>query len=291
MKILTHILAGTDFSPPATRAVGRATQLAAEHGATVEIVHVMPFIAAETLSRLGLRSKAIKQAERDARERLAADVQAARSSGVRVKGRVEYGRAASALASVAARSSTSLVVLGCRGERSLRDALIGTTAERFVERDSPDTLVVKTAPRSGYRRVLACAALDPMSERVITTAATISDAAQVTVLHAYEPLLELKLRSAGVQPDMIREHRRVARREAKDQLDELLDRVDLPRERLKSALRRGYPPRVILDTLSRQRFDLVVIGRRRSVVAELLLGRVAKHVLRGAPCDVLVMGR
>jgi hypothetical protein len=115
-------------------------------------------------------------------------MQAARSSGVRVKGRIELGPPP-ALANVATRSSTSLVVLGCRGERSLRDSLIGTTAERFVERDSPDTLVVKLAPRSGYRRVLACVALDPMSERVITTAAGISDAAQVTVLHAYEPLL------------------------------------------------------------------------------------------------------
>ncbi|HSA23719.1 MAG TPA: universal stress protein [Myxococcota bacterium] len=53
-KAIRRILAGTDFSRPASQAVLRAVMLAAEHSADLEIVHVAPRVDRARLRRLGL---------------------------------------------------------------------------------------------------------------------------------------------------------------------------------------------------------------------------------------------
>lgn len=50
----------------------------------------------------------------------------------------------------------------------------------------------------------------------------------------------------------------------------------------------GAPGPSIVRAADEGRFDVVVVGSRRHGVARVLLGSVAEHVVRHAPCPVLV---
>jgi len=61
-----------------------------------------------------------------------------------------------------------------------------------------------------------------------------------------------------------------------------------------TAIARGAPERVIVERAQARRTDLVVIGAREGLRAQLLpgphaLGHVARFVIDHAPCDVLLM--
>lgn len=60
---------------------------------------------------------------------------------------------------------------------------------------------------------------------------------------------------------------------------------------VRTALAHGSPGATIVRVADEGRFDLVVVGSHRRGVARVLLGSVAEHVVRHAPCPVLVARR
>jgi nucleotide-binding universal stress UspA family protein len=55
-----------------------------------------------------------------------------------------------------------------------------------------------------------------------------------------------------------------------------------------TTLAHGPPGAAIVRVADEGRFDLVVVGAQRHGVARVLLGSIAEHVARHAPCPVLV---
>jgi nucleotide-binding universal stress UspA family protein len=52
----------------------------------------------------------------------------------------------------------------------------------------------------------------------------------------------------------------------------------------------GTPAQAIMDVAGEQRIDLIIMGTHgRTGLAQVFLGSVAEHVVRQAPCPVLVM--
>ncbi len=58
---------------------------------------------------------------------------------------------------------------------------------------------------------------------------------------------------------------------------------------VETTLAHGSPGAAIAHVADAGRFDLVVVGSQRRGVARALLGSVAEHVVRHAPCPVLVV--
>lgn len=75
---------------------------------------------------------------------------------------------------------------------------------------------------------------------------------------------------------------------AQDELNKLVSKIDLPKERVSSAVRSGgiYPE--ILAEAEQWGADLIVIGSHRPAMSTYLLGSNAKTVVRHATCSVLV---
>jgi nucleotide-binding universal stress UspA family protein len=70
---------------------------------------------------------------------------------------------------------------------------------------------------------------------------------------------------------------------------ERVQRVGLQAE---SLLVQGTPTQMIVDTASEQGVDLIIMGTHgRTGLAHVFLGSVAEHVVRQAPCPVLVVRR
>lgn len=64
-----------------------------------------------------------------------------------------------------------MLVLGARGNNSLRDAFIGTTAERLLGKCQQPILIVKRPPKQPYARVLVPLDFTPNSEKTLRMAA------------------------------------------------------------------------------------------------------------------------
>ncbi len=288
-KTIQRILVGTDFSRSATNALHRAILLAKEHSARLEIVHVAPRIDRAMLRSLGLHPPDEAASDAERRERLQVARAAARKQGVVASVRLLKGGAATELALEAARLCADVVVLGCLGARSLKHALIGTTAERVIERWSGDTLIVRRAPAATYRVILASVALAPVSRSVVMSALSLSHDARILVLHTYQPPYELTLLSHHADSQSHAKHRAATRRAAVRGLDTLLAQCPVPEDRrLDRHVLYGEPSSTIPGVAVHHNADVIVVGKNMSLVEQLLLGSVTKKIVRAAASDVLV---
>jgi nucleotide-binding universal stress UspA family protein len=288
LKALKRILAGTDFSRPASHAVMRAALLAAEHSARLEIVHVTPGLDRAAVEGLDVDRSFRTGPGPVTEQRLEEARTLARRHGAAATIKLLKGAAAATLAIEATRLSADLVVVGCRGERSFKDALIGTTAERLLERWAGDTLAVRNAPRSAYGTVLACVALTPVSSSVVMSAVRLSARARLQVLHVYEPPYEMMLQSHHATSEALAKHRAAWKRESARGLAELLDQCPVPPDRHLEPLLRYGSPSLIPGIAVRHGADVLVVGKNQSVIEEFFLGSVTKNILRSASKDVLV---
>ncbi len=290
-KALKRILAGTDFSRPASHAVVRAALLATEHSARLEIVHVTPRLDRKALKGLDVDRSFCTGTDPVIEQHLEETRALVRKHGVTATIKLLKGGAAATLAGEAMRLSADLVVVGCRGERSFKDALIGTTAERVLERWTGDTLVVKDSPKGAYGTILACVALAPVSCSVVMSAVALSEQARLQILHAYEPMFEMKLISHNATGETIANHRAAAKGEAVRGLTELLDRCPVPSDRcLERHVLHGAPSTLIPGAAVRYGADVIVVGKNQSVLEAFFLGSVTKKIVRAARMDVLVSG-
>jgi universal stress protein A len=80
--------------------------------------------------------------------------------------------------------------------------------------------------------------------------------------------------------------------EAQKLLQASLDRVQHAGLQGDSLLVQGTPTQTIVDTAGAQAVDLIIMGTHgRTGLAHVFLGSVAEHVIRQAPCPVLVIRR
>jgi nucleotide-binding universal stress UspA family protein len=79
-------------------------------------------------------------------------------------------------------------------------------------------------------------------------------------------------------------------RDARRQLDAFVRTISLGGVPIMKEVWNGRPDREITRAARVHRADLVVIGTAgRTGIPYILLGSVAEHVMREAPCDVLVV--
>jgi nucleotide-binding universal stress UspA family protein len=283
------ILAATDFSAAARRAVERAARLAHECGAPLSLMHVLPGGALQDLRQwLGSGSAIEQQLHDDARQQLqqlAGELQAARR--VPVRSVEAAGSALDEIVREAEALDAALLVLGARGQGFLRRLVLGSTAERLLRRTTRPLLVVRQAVHGSYQRVLLALDFSPWSQAAVALARRVAPQAQLVLLHAWEVPFEAKLRFAGVEAATIERYRGQARTEAMRRLCELAGAAGLTPGHWTPCLVEGEASLAIVE--HEQNCDLVVLGKHgRSVTEDLLLGSVTQHVLAEGQADVLV---
>lgn len=285
---LGSIVVATDFSRGSRWALRRAALLPLAPRARVLIAHVIEGAPSSASAR---RASQLFQRRL---ERLAAGfARLARARGcpdVRVETMVEEGRPFVRILRLARRRRAELIVLGGHGKRTVRDLLLGTTAQRVVRKSSIPVLVVKSQPAQGYRRCLVAVDLESSSPYVARTALRVLGLRKpdMVLLHACHLPFEgwVLMREAGVE----RQHYRHASvRQAAERLKTLREALRRETSGVTAKVRYGDPRNVILEEVTRWRPELVVAGSHsRSGLAEALLGQVADWITRVLPCDVLV---
>lgn len=286
MPAITTIVAATDFSNAAKRAVLRAALIARQHGAELHLLHVAPLLAL-------FPGQEIEPADNTASDapisdRFAALAQMLREQyDIRVLPAQRLGRAHTQIADYAAAVRADLVVVGARGESAILRLLLGSTASRLLRVRKGPVLVVRGGAVKPYDQVLAALDFSSHAPGVVAWAGKLAMDGQLRLLHVLESLDEQDMRAKGLDDAAIRQRREEMRTSAGNLLSKL--RAGLP-NKVETHIETGYPPARILEYAIDWRVELIVLGRQGcGGPEEFLLGSVSKDVAQAADCDVLLV--
>jgi nucleotide-binding universal stress UspA family protein len=298
MSNIRCIVAATDFSTFSERAVQRAAHIARQHDAELHLLHVVrPLdlypsltLAPDTFSpvEFGQRDQVLQEAEHTRLDDMASGL--TRQFGIRVRAVTRLGRPHTNIAAYAQEASADLLVAGSRGENTLMDLFLGSTAFRLLRQASCPVLIVKNPADEPYRQVLAAVDFSPVSAAVVAHALALAGAAPVEALHVLGSEVEQRLRKAKYVDVDITDWLTRLRAQADKQLETLLSGVEQAKTVDRQILP-GLPPAVICQHIGARHADLVVLGRHGhgGDIQDWLLGSVSKDVAQAAACDVLVI--
>jgi nucleotide-binding universal stress UspA family protein len=289
------LLAATDFSAPARHALERAAMLAQAHpDARLTLAHVVSGSALDTLRRMlpgdaaALETQLLAQAEKNLAE-LAANLAA--HPGCSIDTVLAQGSAPTALVDLVETRQTDLLVMGARGAHFVRELLLGSTTERVLRKSRRPLLAVKQRPQAPYRRILAPVDFSAHAAAAINAAHAWLPDADIVLLHAFEVELENTFRLAGMNDDQIHQYRIQARDAAQESMEAFIGTLQVPASRLTRQFVHGAATLRILEHEQTMDADLIVMGKHgQSVMEELLLGSVTKHVLSHSSSDVFIAG-
>jgi nucleotide-binding universal stress UspA family protein len=278
---LKRFLIATDLSSRAEKAVGRAVQLAEEHRGTLTILHILTRQAGYETRTQQIASKI----EKDLRRKV--EALAAKKSSV-ASVRALPGTPFVEIIRQGREEAADLILVGAHGENFIKDLLLGTTAEKIVRKGDRSVLVVKQAAQHSYRRVLVAVDFSDNSRNALELALRLAPQAEFHALHVYAGV-EGMLRGAGVTDAGIVRYQRQVAKEARQQMEVFMRSIDRRRKPIRREVWNGRAGREITRIARRLRADLVAVGTAgRTGIPYILLGSVAEHVMREAPCDVLV---
>jgi len=281
MTAIRSLLAATDFSAGADRAVRRAALLAGALGARLELLHVVddsPFSGIGSLASLDkIRGRLLEEARRK--------MEVAASAMPQAVAHVETGPLPERIVEAAA--AHDLLVLGAQGASSAAgEPVLGTTAGRLLLGAKCAILVVRNEPREGYARVLVPCEFAPPARRALELALTIAPGARITLLHVSEALDAFRV--WATQPDETAALRAEVETRALNWLSGLtagLQRVGSVESRVEF----GGARRMILAAARDEASDLIVMGKQgRSRIREMFVGSTTRDALDHAKCDVVI---
>lgn len=295
------MLLATDGSAEATRAARMAVVLAHRLGSKLHVVHVGPMPEEYINPRLSIPEPEFwemmrERAEEEAKPRLNEQVQKIREAGGEVSGaHVRVGLPDAEIVELAEELGAGLVVLGSRGLRPLKRALIGSVSDSVVRHAHGSVLVVRGNGRErDYLPGRILLALDGSREAAAAsrTAVEIANAtgSELHILFALftsetlpypYPYARERWEASGER----------AKHRAQEFVDEQAERIEAEGGRVKDAhLAFGKPDQEIVKLGEELDAGLIVVGSRGlGGVRRALMGSISGSVVRHAHGPVLIV--
>jgi nucleotide-binding universal stress UspA family protein len=287
------ILAASDLSEKSALVIERAALLARHNGAHLELLHVVedrPQKEVPAPLQDLVAASPLQQLKDAAREKLEGQSEQSVGKEICYTCRVENGKDFVVIIRSARQLGAALIVIGAHGSHSLRDFFLGTTAEKVVRKGGLPVLVVKNRTVTPYRRLLVPTDFSDAARQALLTALTLAPEAHLDLLHVYEFWGEGRLSLADSSKELREQYHRTVREGAEIEMTEWLRGIDLGRRPVERHFRHGHPGSLIPQLAKELTSDLVAMGTAgRSGLPYILVGSVAEHALREAPCDVLMV--
>ncbi|THD02500.1 hypothetical protein B1810_14340 [Panacagrimonas perspica] len=289
---MQSVLVALDLTPDSDRVIGRVALLPLAHAAQVTLLHVVPS-GLMPRERMYAEREAVKLLSREAehwRERL--------RGNVKIASIVKIGTAAKDIAKQALQSKSDLIVMGRGRGRPLRDAILGSTAERVIRQARVPVLAVRLAPRAEYRRPTLALDLDPVAEDIVRLALRVLPARRppLDVIHAFDDLYESRIYK-HLNERETEERKELLRAKALHDISGVFGAALAKAETRpeeggvgRVGVRPGPPRSVVEEHVKTIEADLLVVGTRGySGAAYMLFGTVSGDLLRATKCDVLIV--
>ncbi len=281
---MQRIMLATDFSERSDRALRRAVILAREHDAALDIAHVVD----------DDRPRRIVDREVVDARLLLSDL--ARSltdlNGVSCTTRVLLDDPFAGIVKAVAEAPPDLLVIGPHRRQILRDAFVGTTAERTIRSVRCPVLMVNGPPVGPWRHVLVATDLSEQAGSALARFARsgLGRRAQLSVLNVFDaPALRLAL-SGSVGREGQQDYLEVLRAETRRALATFTSEASVGQADRIVRHNQTTVATEILKTVDEVKADLIVVATHgKGAVARMALGSVAQQVLKEAKIDVLAM--
>jgi nucleotide-binding universal stress UspA family protein len=145
---IQRILVPLDFSEHASAVLEWAIHLAVEHTSQVVLVHAYhPPVEFQQLEGAYLPPDFWSNVKREAEQSLARYAEQVRGQGLACDVLVREGYPATVIEEAAAELGADLIVIGTRGHTGLKHLLLGSIAERVVQKAPCAVLTVKPRPK------------------------------------------------------------------------------------------------------------------------------------------------
>jgi nucleotide-binding universal stress UspA family protein len=187
-----------------------------------------------------------------------------------------------------------LVVLGARGLGAFAGLLLGSVSLGVARHAACPVLITRGSPRPVHTAVIAVdGSADALAAARFCAALPLDPAPRIRLLAVAEPP-----RFPSSAPGAIRPQLRAAAqdilRERTAEMEDVLRATEVKLGARPAPVERsvlvGSPGEAIVEAARTTGADLVVVGGRGlGVFGRLLLGSVSEHVLRHAPCPVLLV--
>ena len=268
---MLRVLIATDLSPEADRALSRALAIAAEHDASILIVHAPGEpVRDEDLASIRHRLKA----------------RCGQEAPPDLKIEIDFlpGDPVQAILAAADGFKPDLIAIGGHAHMRLRDAWLGTIATRLVRRTSAPTLVVRSPMNGPYRRVVV--ALDDSSEaeQVLRLASRLDSASKFYAVHALPISRESYVGHQASYEKIEADHRKA--------LEQMVARIapTVTSVEFHSMVEEGDVFPIISKAVRDVEADLLVLGtHQRRGLAKIFFGSVAEDALSYFELDILVV--
>lgn len=290
----SNLLVPIDLTPNSDRVLRRLPLLPLAERARLTLLHVV-LNDVEAEARL--------RAEADAKKTLAEEaLHLAKTlpASIRIEQVLLRGAAAAEIAKCSADTDAEMIVMGRGGSHALREAFLGSTAERVMRKTKLPVLVVRNAPHVEYERPALALDEDGAAGVALVQLMRIIRGRRlnVTVIHAFDIPYQRLISPALVDDDGSDEtYAGQFRPQAAQKIGSVLTAalsaaniapIDAPV--FTNQVRPGAPRFVIAKAVEQTNSDLLVMGTRgNSGLAYAFLGTVAGDVLRAVNCDVLVV--
>ena len=277
------IVVATDFSTRSDRALRRATMIAKQFDASLSLVHVVDDDLPQYLV------KAQMEASRSILEEAARTI--TEMDGVAAQAIVESGDVFSGILRVSDEVEARLIVMGPH-RRQLRDAFIGTTAERTIAHTRRPVLMTAGVPSAHHDRVLIALGMDEASKSAAHRVRDLGllDRADIIAMHAFDAPAEGMMKRAMSEPEAINHYVVGEGRRADADFSAFVAETGLGAARRLLLPVHGTAARTIVEAARGQEADLIVLGtHQKTGIKRFFLGSVAADVIGEADCDVLVM--
>jgi nucleotide-binding universal stress UspA family protein len=286
-----RILVATDFSPAAELAQRLAVDLARGFEAELHVVHVQVLLDDPHLEEKHQLELDRLVESSGLRRREAMEIPASETE-VPIHTHLVRGLSASeAVVETAVDLKCDLIVMGTHGRRGFTHLLLGSVAEHVVRTARMPVLTVRpdsAVPPAGIRRILVPHDFSDHSTTAVGVAAAWARdlSAEVTLLHAVEPIVYPEFYAVDLLPDEMIDRLRKRSEEALERAAERhVEGVDV---NVKVVV--GRAGDTIVAEAATHNHELVVMGTRGlSGLEHLLLGSVAENVLRRCALPLLAV--
>ena len=299
---IRNILVPIDFSKMSIQAIDTAKRLARRFGATVHLAHVhgLDYPAMFTAPMPPFQSFSVvdykEQIEQNVARRLSdlAKEYSLASANCHVR---TGGPAFDEICGLAQEISADLVVTPTHGRTGLKHVFLGSTAERIVQHSPCPVFVARqtgqrsktgSAPRTNT--ILVPVDFSDCSRKGLQYAIGFANelGAKIVLLHA--TYLGYVYASEGTAIYDVRALQEAARKNAEHQMRELVRKVKFGRVKFETVLTNASPLLDICAFARDHNVDLIITSTHgQTGWKHMVVGSIAEHVVRYAPCSVLVV--
>jgi len=281
MKLLNHILLASDFSNSSKNLVNTAIEIAKVLQTKIIPMHVLPSDITDEKTHALLHKMAHEELSTIKKQIEDAEVE----SGNVI---LEFGSVSDTIVRTANAMKTNLILIGS-GESYFKERFqLGTTAKRIIQKSEKPVFVVKENTPLNIQNILCPIDFSETSKRALKNAITLSHRykAELTILSVYEPQ-STSWFSFEDEKEVQNDAKYAAH---KSQFEDFLKEFNLVGLNLKKEIPRGTPSVEILNTISSNMIDLLVMGTvGRTGLNRMIMGSVTEKVIREVPCSFLTM--